>query len=112
MSTSNFKEGKDLDLSNGDLVGGNIDAGASSYALLVLVLPCDPERKWLDDELDVVTAIAGQVIAAEPAPRQLKEVGIFCKRLRSAMLFMCGISDYSNDFRSFQQYLQFIFLRS
>jgi hypothetical protein len=67
MSTSNFKETKDLDLSNGDLVNGHLDAASSSYALLVLILPCEPERKWLDDELDVVTAIAGQVIiTAEP----------------------------------------------
>ncbi|KAG0630950.1 hypothetical protein M758_1G215900 [Ceratodon purpureus] len=64
MSTSNFKETKDLDLANGDLANGQIDAASSSYALLVLILPCDPERKWLDDELDVVTAIAGQVAVA------------------------------------------------
>lgn len=69
MSTSNFK---DLDLSNGDLASSHLDAETSLYALLVLVLPCEPERTWLDDELDVVTAIAGQVIIAEPAPEQLK----------------------------------------
>lgn len=74
---SNFKETKDLVLANGDLANGQIDPASSSYALLVLILPCDPERKWLDDELDVVTAIAGQVIAADPTSEQYEESGIY-----------------------------------
>jgi len=60
VSTSNFEDAKDMDLAN-----VHIDAGMASNALLVLVLPCDPERTWETEELDVVTAIAGQVIAAE-----------------------------------------------
>jgi len=47
-----------------DLANGHIDAGKASNALLVLVLPCDPERTWQTEELDAVTAIAGQVSIA------------------------------------------------
>lgn len=59
MCTSNYKEAKETDLAN-----GHFDAGSSSYALLVLVLPCDPERKWQNDALDLVTAVASQVAVA------------------------------------------------
>lgn len=70
MSTSNYTEAKEMDLAN-----GHFDAGMASNALLVLILPCDPERTWQTEELDVVTAIAGQVFAAEPNSWTVKEIG-------------------------------------
>lgn len=54
MSTSHFKDGIEI-------TGGSGNQEASSYALLVLVLPCDPKRKWHNHELDLVTAVADQV---------------------------------------------------
>lgn len=56
MSTSSYEEAKQKDLTM-----GQIDPGKASNALLVLVLPCIPERTWESEELDVVTAITGQV---------------------------------------------------
>jgi hypothetical protein len=54
MSTSHFKDGKEMNAVNGQSEG-------STYAFLVLVLPCDPMREWHTHELDMVTAVADQV---------------------------------------------------
>lgn len=55
MGTAHF--GKE----NGTLGHGQIEP-ASTYALLVLVLPDDPGRQWQAQDLDVVTAVADQVL--------------------------------------------------
>lgn len=96
MCTSNYKEAKETDLAN-----GHFDAGSSSYALLVLVLPCDPERKWQNDALDLVTAVASQVIVEKPT-EQPEELGsLVVKSSICKVAVRMWVSDNSDRYHIF-----------